>query len=510
MEVSIKIGEPEAFRHAKGEIGQSLYGEKVEIEEVSIHEEYKPHEYKIKDDVLDAIGYTPLIRMNKIPQAEGVKCDFLVKCEFTNPGGSIKDRIARRMVLDAEKSGRIKPGDTLIEATSGNTGIGMALTAAVRGYKMIITIPEKMSNEKIATLKSLGAEVIRTPTEAAWDSPESHIGVAKRLNELIPNSHILDQYSNPSNPNAHYDGTAEEILDQCDGKVDYIFSASGTGGTVAGIGKKIKEKCPNCKIIGVDPFGSLLALPNKLNESDVTSYKVEGTGYDFLPKVLDRGVVDQWVKIGDKDSLTMARRMIREEGILCGGSSGQVFAAAMHYAKEMKLGEGVRCVVILADSIRNYITKHLNDDWMIRCGFMDLEKLSDEKNPFYGVSWEKLGLKETKFVGKNVTVGEAKDLLAKGVKYLPVVENDKNILGYITNQSLTKQIINRRMTRDQSAISAVVKEIPIVPKHTDLCKISKLLENNEVVIINANQKEDEVAGNLFLVQSEDLLNFMDI
>jgi len=410
------------------------------------------------------------------------------------------------MVLDAEKSGRIKPGDTLIEATSGNTGIGMALTAAVKGYRMIITIPEKMSNEKIATLRSLGAEIIRTPTEAAWDSPESHIGVAKKMNEQIPNSHILDQYTNPSNPIAHYDATAEEIIEQCEGKLDYLFIAAGTGGTIAGIGRKFKEKMPKCKVIGIDPYGSILALPNELNESDVTTYKVEGTGYDFVPKVLDRTVVDQWIKIGDEDSLPMARRLIREEGLLCGGSSGQVMAAAMQYAKIMNLGEGVRCAVLLADSIRNYITKFLSDDWMVRCGFMDIETLSDPKNPLFGVSWEKLGLKPVKPATKEVTIAEASKMLMQGMKFLPVT--DKKLIGYISNQSLMKQIINRRMTGEQSAISAVVKDVPIVTKDTDLCKIAKLLENNEAVVINATEKDEDV-GMVYVVQSEDLLKFMN-
>ena len=194
------------------------------------------------------------------------------------------------MVLDAEKSGRIKPGHTLIEPTSGNTGIGIALTAALRGYRCIITLPEKMSQEKVDVLKALGAEIIRTPTEAAFDSPESHIGVAKRLQQEIKDSHILDQYGNPSNPLAHYDGTAEEIWQQTDGQVDYCVITAGTGGTITGIARKLKEKNPNVKIIGVDPHGSILALPNILNGA-ISSYKVEGIGYDFIPDVLDLPLV---------------------------------------------------------------------------------------------------------------------------------------------------------------------------------------------------------------------------
>lgn len=313
----------------------------------------------IYDNVLDHIGHTPMIRLNKIPKEYGLKCDLVAKCEFFSAGGSVKDRIGKQMILDAEKQGRIKQGDVLIEPTSGNTGIGLALTAAVKGYEMIITLPEKMSQEKSNVLAALGAKIIRTPTEAAWDAPESHIGVAKKLNEDIPNSHILDQYKNPSNPEAHYNYTAEEIYAQCGGKVDMVVICAGTGGTISGIAKKLKEKLPNIIVVGIDPEGSLLANP----ETDkVGTYEVEGIGYDFVPDVLNRGLVDRWIKSNDKDSFVMARKLIREEGLLCGGSSGTAVWGAVQAAKELK--EGQRCVVVLPDSIRNYMTKFLRDDWL--------------------------------------------------------------------------------------------------------------------------------------------------
>src|SRR5437868_1497468 len=214
---------------------------------------------QIHDSILSTTGNTPLVRLSRI--GKGLPAELLAKCEFMNPGGSVKDRIGVRMLLDAERAGRIKPGDTLIEPTSGNTGIGIAMAAAVRGYRVIITMPEKMSQEKVDVLKALGAEIIRTPTEAAWDSPESHIGVATRLQKEIPNSHILDQYRNPSNPLAHYDGTAEEIWEATEGRMDACIIAAGTGGTITGIARKLKEKNPNIQIVGVDPHGSILALP---------------------------------------------------------------------------------------------------------------------------------------------------------------------------------------------------------------------------------------------------------
>lgn len=306
-------------------------------------------------NILEAIGRTPMVRLNRV--AKDLDCEMYAKCEFLNPGGSVKDRIGYRMVADAEKSGRIKRGDTLIEPTSGNTGIGIALAGAVLGYKVIITLPEKMSREKQVVLEALGAKIIRTPTEAAWDAPESHIGVAKKLHKEIPNSHILDQYSNPSNPDVHYEQTAKEILEDMGGKLDMIVMGAGTGGTISGVARRLKEACPNVIVVGADPEGSILA-----GGTDIHSYLVEGIGYDFIPDVLDRSLIDRWVKTNDKESFLLARRLIREEGLLCGGSSGTALMAALREAKTLKKGQ--RCVVLLPDGVRNYMTKFIEDKWM--------------------------------------------------------------------------------------------------------------------------------------------------
>ena len=314
----------------------------------------------IHENILSTIGNTPVVKINKI--AKNLDCNVFAKCEFFNPGGSVKDRIGWNMVREAELSGRIKPGDILIEPTSGNTGQGIALAAAVKGYKCIITMPEKMSKEKQIALEALGAEIIRTPTEAKSSDPESHISVAKKLNKEIENSHILDQYSNPSNPEAHYYGTAEEIIKDFNNNLDMVVISVGTGGTITGIAKRLKEEMPKIKIIGADPEGSILGGGEK-----VSSYLVEGIGYDFIPDVLDNSLIDEYIKTKDEESFIMARRLIKEEGLLCGGSCGATMVAALKAASKLKNGQN--CLVILADGIRNYMTKFPNDSWMEENGF---------------------------------------------------------------------------------------------------------------------------------------------
>ena len=317
---------------------------------------------KILNNILEAIGNTPIVKLNKV--GNHLDCNLMVKCEFFNSGGSIKDRIGYNMISEAEKSGRIKPGDTLIEPTSGNTGIGMALAAAVKGYKIIITMPEKMSKEKESVLLALGAQIIRTPTEASWDSEESHIGVAKKLNKEIKDSHILDQYANPANPDIHYHTTAEEIINDLDGNIDMVVMGVGTGGTITGVAKRLKEYNPNIQIVGVDPYGSILG-----GGSEIHSYKVEGIGYDFFPDVLDNNLVDQYIKVNDEDSFKTAKDLIKQEGLFIGGSSGSAVWAGLQAAKI--LDKNQNCLIILPDSIRNYLSGFIDDAWMKENDFID-------------------------------------------------------------------------------------------------------------------------------------------
>jgi cystathionine beta-synthase/cysteine synthase A len=316
----------------------------------------------IYDNILDVVGNTPVVRLNKVGAELPAK--LFAKCEFLNPGGSVKDRIAVRMVEELEKAGRLDAETVLIEPTSGNTGTGLAMTAAVKGYRLIITMPEKMSQEKQVVMEALGAEIIRTPTEAAHDDPESLLGVAKRLNEEIQNSVIPDQYENPDNPDAHYHGTAAEIWDDFGDSLGMVVIGAGTGGTITGVSRYLKERNPDILIVGVDPEGSILG-----GRSEVSTYQVEGIGYDFIPGVLDRELVDEWVYVNDRDSFHMARRLIREEGLLVGGSCGSAAWALLEAVKRHP--EIDRALVLLPDSIRNYLTKFVSNDWMRQQGFLD-------------------------------------------------------------------------------------------------------------------------------------------
>jgi cystathionine beta-synthase len=445
---------------------------------------------KIHDSILDTIGNTPMVRLRNIGRETG--CELLAKCEYLNAGGSVKDRIGKRMVEEAQRKGRIQPGDTLIEPTSGNTGIGMALAAAVYGYRMVITMPEKMSREKQVVLEALGAEIIRTPTEAAFDAPESHIGVARQLQGILPNAHILDQYANPDNPLAHYHGTGDEILEQCDGKLDMCVMTAGTGGTITGVARRLKEKIKGVRIIGVDPVGSILAGPGP-----VGTYKVEGIGYDFIPDVLDRSLVDEWVKTEDRESFLMARRLIRQEALLCGGSSGSVAWAAKQMA--LKYGPKKRIVMILPDSVRNYMTKFMDDQWMKENGFTESR-------------WETNSIGDTlrNLPRRTVITATSADTVADsvmamkehGVSQLPVIDEDR-LVGIVTESDLLAKLVDGRATLASAVAEVMFRNVATVRTTDDASRLLEVFGKGMVGLV-----VDEKGKLLGVITKMDLVDLL--
>src|SRR3989339_396033 len=368
------------------------------------------------NNVIEAIGKTPLIKLNNI--SKGIKSTIYVKPEFLNPGGSVKDRIGISMIEAAEKEGLLKPGGTIVEATAGNTGVGLALAACVKGYKTIFVLPDKMSDDKIDLLKAYGAEIVITPTSVSPDSPDSYNGVADRIAKEIPNSFRPNQFSNPNNPLAHYLTTGPEIWEDSEGKLDVCVAGMGTGGTISGTARYLKEKNPGIIVVGADPEGSILSGDSP------KPYKVEGIGEDFIPKTFNRQIVDEMIRVSDKESFNLARRLAREEGLLVGGSSGTAVAAALKYAQ--RLEEPKYIVVLLPDTGRNYITKIFSDSWMQENGFW--EGLKNKSVKLKDILNGRKGMPPIISVKPHETLSYAVKLLHRyNISQLPVIESGKVI-----------------------------------------------------------------------------------
>src|SRR5262245_16442584 len=395
---------------------------------------------RVYPTVLELVGSTPIVRLPRLSRE--VPGELLAKLEFLNPGGSVKDRIGLAMIEAAEEDGRLRPGGTIVEPTSGNTGAGLAMAAALRGYRCIFVMPDKMSQEKIAILRAYGAEVVITPTAVEPDSPESYYSVSSRLAEEIPGGFKPDQYSNRANPDAHYESTAPEIWEQTGGELDALVISVGTGGTISGVGRYFKERRPAVLIVGADPEGSIYTARET---GDLHPYLVEGIGKDSWPATMDPGVVDEWIRVSDRDSFLLARRLAREEGLLAGGSSGTTVAAPLQVA--VRLGPESQVLAMLPDSGRSYLSKVFDDNWMLEHGFIERTAPA----PTVGELLRSKG-DEARDVPALVTisshqkVGEAIDVMQRySISQLPVVRDGTagtlaDVIGSLQDRDLLERV----------------------------------------------------------------------
>ena len=401
----------------------------------------------IKDSILDTIGDTPLVRLSRI--GAGLACQLIAKVELFNPGGSIKDRVAVRLIEAAERSGQLKPGGTIVEPTSGNTGTGLAIAARLKGYRVIAVMPDKMSREKIDLLRAYGAEVVVAPTEVDPESPESYYKVAERLTREIPGAFRPNQYANPANPQAHYDLTGPELWRQTGGSVTHLVVGVGTGGTITGMGRYLKEQNPDIVVIGADPQGSIYS------SDEVRPYLVEGVGEDFWPETFDPSVVDRYVTVSDKDSFLTARRLAHVEGILAGGSCGTALHAALEVAREITDPKAV-VAVILPDGGRSYLSKIFNDAWMTEYGFLERREervvgdvLRDKESPSFVT------------VDTHARVRDAVTLLHEhSVSQLPVVssQDPTAVVGSVGERGLLKHAVG-----DSALLDAQISDVMEAP-----------------------------------------------
>lgn len=448
-------------------------------------------------NVLQTIGRTPIVRLNRsVPNS---KHQYFGKVEFFNPGGSVKDRIALAIVEEAEKRGELKPGGTIVEATSGNTGVGLALVAAIKGYKCVITIPDKMSDEKINTLRAMGAKVIVTPTGVEPEDPRSHYSVARKMTEITPGAFLANQYNNPDNVHVHYSATGPEIWEQMEGQVDVFVAGAGTGGTISGVGRFLKEKNPNVKIVCVDPIGSILHDLFYFNQikSPPAPYKIEGIGEDMLPDNVHFKMMDEFVRIEDKESFLMCRDLLAKDGLFVGPSAAAAVVGAIRFAE--KSDRPLRVVVLLPDGGARYLSKAFNDSWMKENGFMDsplqlktIRDLIAEMGPSHGLVSAKTS---------DSVISVIEKLKERGLSQLPVFQDGK-LIGIVDEGDLLFPLASGRIKPSDPVLSFVKGTVLMVTPEEPLQKLTELFSQGYVALV-----EDE-AKNLRIITKIDLIEFL--
>lgn len=436
---------------------------------------------KYCENILETIGHTPLVKLHRVTSE--LPCTVLAKVEFFNPGNSIKDRMAIKMVEEAEKQGLLKPGGTIIEGTSGNTGMGLALAAVIKGYKCIFTTTDKQSKEKVDILKAVGAEVVVCPTNVLPEDPKSYYSVSRRLSQEIPNSFYVNQYDNLANRDAHYEQTGPEIWEQTDGKITHLVVATGTGGTISGTGKFLKEKNPAIQVWAIDSYGSLLKKFHETGELDMNEvypYITEGIGEDFVPQNYDMSVIDHFEKVTDKDGAVMARRISKEEGIFVGYSAGSAIAGLVQLKSRLKPSDVV--VVVFHDHGSRYVGKVYNDQWMMERGFLDVKTVKDIVNSRRNLPLVTITPEET-------VSGAIAKMKKFDIEHLPVIQNGEYI-GAISEGGLFSKLIDQPELKEAPVKSVMHKAFPIVLIDTPIEKLTMYINKENGAVLTQDDSGD--------------------